>query len=147
MPLELSSKCQYVLLAMVELATFYTSGERLQIRQIATRQNIPERYLEQLLLTLKQNGLVKSVRGPNGGYQLARDPQSITLLDIVLCMEGNQGCEGASFNGAPTVEGTVIQSVWKKAQEAADAVLGACTLQMLIDERDSKNQAASMYYI
>ena len=83
LPVELSCKSEYALLALIELATHYSSGEPLQIRQIAAQQNIPDRYLEQLLATLRRYGLVRSQRGAKGGYLLAREPWKITLLEVV----------------------------------------------------------------
>ena len=71
MSFALSCKCKYALSALVELAMAYASGEPLQSREIARRQNIPDRYLEQVLATLKRGGLVRSQRGVNGGYLLS----------------------------------------------------------------------------
>ena len=147
MLLELSPKCRYVLLAMLELAGHYQSGQRLQIRQIAARQNIPERYLEQLLLCLKQKSLVKSVRGPQGGYQLIREPKSISLLEIVMCVQGNdQPCQDLNSDGL-SCEEYVIESTWQKAQKAANNILSTYTLQNLLDDRDTRSHGATMYYI
>src|SRR5689334_17765944 len=88
MPVELSCKSEYALLALLEMATHYESGEPMQIRQIAAQQNIPDRYLEQLLATLRRAGIVKSQRGSKGGYLLSREPWKITLLQILECLEG-----------------------------------------------------------
>lgn len=145
MPFELSCKCEYVLLALLELATHHPTGDRLQIRQIATRQNIPERYLEQLLLVLRKGGLVQSMRGMHGGYLLARAPQEITLLEIVECVEGSTG-DGSPCDEQPT-DSVVVQEIWAEAQGAAHEVLSTCTLQTLLERRDAKQQSGMMYYI
>jgi Rrf2 family cysteine metabolism transcriptional repressor len=145
MPFELSCKCEYVLLALLELATHHPTGDRLQIRQIATRQNIPERYLEQLLLVLRKGGLVQSMRGMHGGYLLARAPKEITLLDIVECVEGGMG-DSSPCETQPT-DSVVVQEVWGEAQRAAHEVLSTCTLQTLLERRDAKQQSGMMYYI
>ena len=86
--MELSCKSEYAILALLEMATHYQNGEPMQIRQIANQQNIPDRYLEQLLATLRRGGIIKSQRGSKGGYLLAREPRKITLLDILECLEG-----------------------------------------------------------
>ena len=86
--MELSLKSEYAILAMLELANHFAVDQPLQIRQIATQQNIPDRYLEQLLATLKRQGLVKSQRGAKGGYILAREPWEISLLEIIRGIEG-----------------------------------------------------------
>ncbi|MGD1908764.1 MAG: RrF2 family transcriptional regulator [Leptolyngbyaceae cyanobacterium] len=145
MPFDLSCKCEYILLALLELATHHPTGDRLQIRQIATRQNIPERYLEQLLLVLRKGGLVQSMRGMHGGYLLARAPQEITLLEIVECVEGGTG-DGSPCDEQPT-DSVVVQEIWAEAQSAAHEVLSNCTLQTLLERRDAKQQSGMMYYI
>ena len=86
--MELSCKSEYAILALLEMATHYESGEPMQIRQIATQQKIPDRYLEQLLATLRRGGIVKSQRGSKGGYLLAREPRKISIFEILECLEG-----------------------------------------------------------
>ncbi|MDA0267266.1 MAG: Rrf2 family transcriptional regulator [Cyanobacteria bacterium] len=146
MPFELSCKCEYVLLALLELATHHPTGDRLQIRQIATRQNIPERYLEQLLLVLRKGGLVQSMRGMHGGYLLARTPKEITLLEVLECIEGGTTVDNTPCETQPT-DSVVVQEVWQETQQAAHEVLSACTLQTLLERRDAKQQSGMMYYI
>lgn len=70
--MQFSSKYEYTLLALLELTSAYPKGEFLHIRQIAALQNIPSRYLEQILATLRNGGLIKSTRGSKGGYILTR---------------------------------------------------------------------------
>jgi Rrf2 family protein len=84
---EISCKTEYAILALIELAAHYDQGEPLQIRFIAAQQNIPDRYLEQLLATLRRGGVIRSQRGAKGGYLLAREPWKITLLEILNCLE------------------------------------------------------------
>lgn len=80
--MRLSTRGEYGLLALVDLALF-SGGRPLQAKQIAERQGIPKLYLDQLMMDLKKAGLVVSVRGREGGYQLARPANSITLWDAV----------------------------------------------------------------
>ena len=144
--MELSCKCEYALLALLELATQYNEGEPLQIRQIATQQNIPDRYLEQLLATLRRGGLVKSQRGAKGGYILAREPWKITLLEVLNCLEGLDPRSSEAANHK-TVESTVVQEIWHEAAQAANLVLQKYTLQDLCDQRAARRQLDIMYYI
>jgi Rrf2 family protein len=143
---DLSSKSEYALLALLELSPYYNRGEPLQIRQIASQQNIPDRYLEQLLATLRRAGLVKSLRGARGGYLLARDPWKISLYDVVSCIEGFEA-QADPAQGSPTPEALVIQEVWGEVRQAAEGVLQKCTLQDLIDKRNAQQQHDIMYYI
>ncbi|MBE7381200.1 MAG: Rrf2 family transcriptional regulator [Leptolyngbya sp. SIO1E4] len=144
--MELSSKSEYALLALVELSAHYTSSEPLQIRQIASAQGIPDRYLEQLLATLRRAGLVRSQRGARGGYLLVKAPWQITLYDVVSCIEGFDS--GNEINMSPeTSDGMVIAEVWQEVCQAAESVLQKYTLQDLLERRNTKQQVDFMYYI
>jgi Rrf2 family protein len=144
---ELSCKSEYALLALLELADHYSENEPLQIRQIAAEQNIPDRYLEQLLATLRRSGLVRSQRGAKGGYVLSREPWKITLLEIVSSIEGTDMQPSELDREAKSIEGMVIREVWYEAGRAADAVLQKYTLQDLAEKRNSRQQLDLMYYI
>ncbi|BAZ33179.1 BadM/Rrf2 family transcriptional regulator [Cylindrospermum sp. NIES-4074] len=145
--MELSNKSEYAILALLELATCYSRGEPLQIREIAALQHIPNRYLEQLLATLRRRGLIKSIRGAKGGYVLAREPRRITLLDALNCMEGLDTDVSNLEQNPQTLDGDVIQDVWQEARQAANAVLQKYTLQDLCERRASKERKELMYYI
>ncbi|MBD2259173.1 Rrf2 family transcriptional regulator [Pseudanabaena sp. FACHB-2040] len=144
--MELSCKSEYALLALLELSVQYAGGEPMQIRQIAAQQNIPDRYLEQLLATLRRAGLVRSQRGARGGYLLARDPWKITLYEIVSCIEGFDTQSGTEKQPS-TPEGLVISEVWQEVRQAAETVLQKCTLQDLLERRNARQQLDIMYYI
>lgn len=146
--MELSCKNEYALLALIELASHYASGEPLQIRQISAQQQIPDRYLEQLLATLRRGGLVRSQRGAKGGYVLAREPWKINLLEVMLCLDGADS-QPVDQDAMPskTVESTVISEIWNEAHEAAQAALRQYTLQDLCEKRDARRQLDIMYYI
>jgi Rrf2 family protein len=144
---ELSCKSEYAILALIELATHYQSGEPLQIRQIATQQNIPDRYLEQLLATLRRGGILKSQRGSKGGYLLAREPWKITLFEILNCLEGLDVGIGEEDINPKTLDSGVVEDIWQEARVAANAVLQKYTLAELCEKRDSRRQLDIMYYI
>ncbi len=145
--MELSCKCEYALLALLELATHYQNGEPLQIRQIAAQQNIPDRYLEQLLATLRRGGVVKSQRGAKGGYVLAREPWKINLLEVLTCLEGLDARVSEEEANPKTVESAVVQEIWLEARQAANLVLQKYTLQNLCEQRTARRQLDFMYYI
>ena len=84
--MRLSSRGEYGLLALVDLALF-SGGRPLQSAQIAERQGIPKQYLDQLMMDLKRGGLVLSLRGRQGGYQLARPASTITLWEAISTFE------------------------------------------------------------
>ncbi|MEO1429149.1 MAG: Rrf2 family transcriptional regulator [Cyanobacteria bacterium J06633_8] len=146
--MELSCKSEYAILALLELASHYQKGEPLQIRQIAAQQNIPDRYLEQLLATLRRGGLVKSQRGSKGGYFLTREPWKITLFDIFVCIEGLDKLKNSQEDSkAETSDSTVVKDIWEEARQAANSILEKYTLLDLCEKRDSRNNLDIMYYI
>lgn len=147
LPVELSCKSEYAILALIELATHYNQGEPLQIRQIAAQQNIPDRYLEQLLATLRRGGLVKSQRGAKGGYLLSREPWKITLLEVLSCLEGLEARLAEEDAAPKTVESAVVHEIWQESHQAAQAVLQSYSLQDLCEKRDARRQFDIMYYI
>ena len=86
--LTISSKSRYGISALLALAEFYNSG-LLQIKDIASRCDIPHQYLEQIFNRLGKTGIIKSTRGKKGGYELAKPPEQITVLHIVNALEGD----------------------------------------------------------
>jgi Rrf2 family protein len=144
---EISCKSEYAILALLEMATHYQSGEPMQIRQIAAQQNIPDRYLEQLLATLRRGGIIKSQRGSKGGYFLAREPMKITLLEILECLEGLDVQTGQVDINLRTVDSGVIAEIWQEACQAANSVFQKYSLHDLCEKRDSRRQLDIMYYI
>jgi Rrf2 family protein len=144
--MELSSRVRYALLALLELASSYEQGNFLQIDQIAATHRIPERYLAQLLMALRRCGLVRSQRGAKGGYALAKEPEQITIREVVVCLEGVKSLEPIGQTAAVTPASAVIEEVWQEATTAAITVLQRHTLQDLRQKRDN-SQLNSMYYI
>src|SRR3954470_21761776 len=84
---KLSNKGRYAVRALFDIA-FYNDGKPTQVKDIAERQNIPPRFLEQIFQDLKRAGIVGSKRGPQGGYSLARRATDIRLGDVVRALEG-----------------------------------------------------------
>jgi Rrf2 family protein len=145
--MELSSKLEYALLAMLEIANSYESGETLQIQQIAGAQDIPKRYLEQLLATLRRGNLIKSTRGVKGGYILAREPHQITLLDVLNCIEGLEATEPIANTNSTSPGVKVIAEIWEDARQALYSVLQQHSLQDLCDSYSKHSHLPLMYYI
>src|SRR5947209_9752673 len=85
--MRVSAKAQYACIAMLELAGNYQEPQLLQVRNIAETHGISPRFLVQILLQLKVNGLVRSIRGASGGYQLARSPEEIALADVINAID------------------------------------------------------------
>lgn len=109
------------------------------------KQPIPDRYLEQILASLRRAGLVKSQRGSRGGFVLAREPWQITLLEIVTLMEGER-TEGEHV-ASTTPEKDLIYEIWDEANAACTKVLKHYTLQDLCEQLETRRQESPMYYI
>lgn len=149
MSLKLSCKSEYAILALVELAANYASGDPLQMQHLAAQQHIPDRYLEQLLATLKRFKLVRSQRGAHGGYRLAREPWKITVLDVIKAIEGEHLRKAEDCSSTQDNASGVVQEVWGEAGQAADSILESYTLQDLVEKWNEKRQQSDniMYYI
>ncbi|MBD2039356.1 RrF2 family transcriptional regulator [Microcoleus sp. FACHB-672] len=146
--MELSCKVKYAMVALLELASRYGHGEPVQISQIAASQQIPDRYLEQLLTTLRRGGFVRSQRGSKGGYLLAKPPWQIPLLEVFDCLEGPQSVEhDGQSDSVPTPESAALQEVWTESNLAAQEVLRRYSLQDLCLKRDDCQRLNIMYYI
>jgi len=143
--LELPSKVEYALLALLEMGNASDSKKPLTDSENTSKHPIPERYLEQIMATLRRGGLIKSLRGAKGGYILARSPHQITLLEVVALIEGEQ--QTPDNTDSFTIEMKLIRQNWQKANLAAQSVLEKYTLQDLYDQRESYLQKNLMYYI
>ena len=88
-PVSFSAKTAYGLVALIELAGVHAAGGTLQVGEIARRQGIPDRYLEQMLTSLRKAGILRSLRGPRGGFQLARQPAKVTVAEVLAGLEGD----------------------------------------------------------
>src|SRR4029077_16065167 len=100
-PMKLSSKGRYGVQAVFDLA-YHNAGKAAQIKDICDRQGIPARFLEQVFRDLKKAGIVRSKRGPRGGYELARTPAECTIGDVVRAIEGPTALGGNELRGHGT---------------------------------------------
>lgn len=140
-----SAKTEYGLVSLLELAAVHPQGGVLQVAEIAVRQGIPDRYLEQMLTSLRRGRILLSIRGPRGGYQLARPPAEIRIAEVVACLEGEAGSRGSATRQTPEFE--VIAGLQERLEEARQSILAGTTLQDLLDERDQRLQSQVMYFI
>lgn len=140
--MRLSTKSRHGVRALFDMA--YTSGTLpVQIKDISRRQEISPRYLEQIFQSLKKAGLLKSRRGPQGGYYLARSPELITIREIleaaegdvllVDCLDERKGKKSpCKFDG-----GCVTQTVWSEAAERLNGYLSETTLKTLCERANA----------
>ena len=119
--------------AVIELARRFGHGP-VQCAEIAASQRIPEAYLDQLLSSLRRSGIVRSMRGPHGGHELARDPHQLTLGDVVTALEGP--VVPHEFVHSASIEDTcAVRNAWLAAAEASQRELDRTTIQDLLEQQ------------
>jgi Rrf2 family protein len=129
--ISITSKSPYAVLALAELGRS-AGPEPVPIGELARRREVPVQFLEQLFAVLRRAGIVSSQRGVKGGYRFAREPASVTVLEIVELLDGPLGRDS--------------QGVFADAAEAARRVLAETTIADVI-ERETREAGASMYHI
>jgi Rrf2 family protein len=147
--MKLSKEIRYGTRAMIELAGAHPD-EALSAKEIAQRQRISVKFLEQILRTLKNAGLLKALRGVQGGYMLARPPQSIRVSDIFKAIEGDlllvECVEEAEL--CPMTETCAIRDTWTELVTKLKSVLEGTTLESLLERQRRKSQYhTDIYYI
>lgn len=143
-----NSKLRYALCAAIDLA-MQPPTEACQSREIASRQNIPGPYLDQILGALKGAGIIRSVRGAGGGYSLARSPERITVGDVVRAlMRGDRLFAGSNDDGGPDVNSPgvawVVRSFEERVEESVSKLLEAATLADLVQRKNSLDDKLSL---
>jgi Rrf2 family protein len=137
--MKFSTKSRYGVRALFDMA-YHTGSLPAQIKDISRRQAISPRYLEQIFQDLKKAGLLKSKRGPQGGYQLAKKPQEISIRDIVLAAEGALSLvdcvdSGKTRRGKCDFDNhCVTQRIWQEATQRLHDYLASVTLKDLCDQ-------------
>lgn len=134
----ISTKSTYGIRAMFELA-LHNTREPISVAHISEREDISVPYLEQLLSKLRRRSLVKSVRGPKGGYILARKPKDITIGDIVRVLDGDITPIHCASNkplnkSCKMIDRCVTKAVWKKLKDTIDDLLDSVSLRDLCSD-------------
>ena len=136
-----TQKCQYALRAIFELAGRFGQGP-VKIADIAEAQAIPVRFLEVILSQLKQGGFVASQRGNEGGYQLVRQPEGLTVGEVMRFVQGPLGpvdcLSDDPAQKCPLRGQCAFLSMWQEVREVTENVYDTKTFQGLIDEHSSR---------
>ena len=133
--MRVSTKGRYGLRLLLDLALHGTKGEPRMLQEIAASQNISKKYLSQLVIKLRQGGLISSVRGAGGGYKLARPPKMITIMDVLETMEGPIAIvDCLADSGSCERSGRCPpQMLWSQINQKVRNVLMEYTLQDLLE--------------
>jgi Rrf2 family cysteine metabolism transcriptional repressor len=132
--MKLSKKSEYACLALIDLARNY-EAEAIKIMDISERNNIPKKYLEQILLMLKGSGYVKSFRGAEGGYKLAKAPNQISLAEIVRLIDGPlapvQSVSKYFYESTPSEQNEKLVTLFREIRDYISEKLENTTLEDL----------------
>jgi len=146
--MRISTKGDYGIRALVELAHHFGQSGPVQSSEIAARQGIPEAYLDQLLTILRRAGFIRSVRGPQGGHTLIRDPDEIKVSEVITVLEGPimpLGC----LNGASQCwrsGGCGQREMWEEVRDAVLDILERTSIGQLA-AKDRKATVAGGRYV
>ena len=135
--MKISTKGRYATRVMLDLAINNT-GECIKVKDIAARQEISEKYLEQIIAVLNKAGYVKSVRGAQGGYRLAKDPKEYTVGMILRLTEGSMApvtCLEEGTTECERCDTCETLEVWREVYEAVNRVIDNVTIADLVEKR------------
>lgn len=138
--MKLSTKCRYGARALIEIAKNFNNGP-IKRKIIVENQKIADSYLENILVTLRNAGLIRTIRGANGGYSLTKDPAEVTFLEIVEAIQGSIAPIDC-LDDDTTCENTetcITRHVWMDLYRAQKEVLGKHTLQTVLDSENDNS--------
>lgn len=144
--MRLSTKCRYGLRAMIDLALF-SGRSHVALRDIADRQQISLKYLEQDFSILKRSGLVRSVKGAQGGYLLARPANEIHVDEVIRVLEGDLYLMDPPKGDEPPIRAFLYTGLWNNLNGDVARVLHSETLAELAEEYAGTVSGGSMYYL
>ncbi|WP_461205111.1 RrF2 family transcriptional regulator [Clostridium sp. DL1XJH146] len=146
--MKISTKGRYGLIAMTRIAFNSKGGARVSIKQICEKEEISEKYMEQIISALKKGKLVNSIKGQGGGYILTRPPEEITVGDILRALEGSlhTTTKEEDQNGS-VLSRCINDSVWNKFNQTIDKFVDSITLGNLVEDYYSSLNSGVMYYI
>jgi Rrf2 family transcriptional regulator, iron-sulfur cluster assembly transcription factor len=144
--LKISTQIRYGVRALCDIA-YHSAGSPTQVKAISERQGLPARYIEQIFQKLKRAGIIKSVRGPFGGYYLARAPEEIRVGDVIRAVEGKEirlvFCEPekkGSRKGCDRYDACVTRDIWDEASKILMNYFDSVTVDRLCKEARKKSE-------
>jgi Rrf2 family protein len=148
--MKISYKGDYALKTLIELAFNYDKGV-VPIQELAKKGDIPDKFLEQVLLTLKKGGFVDSKRGVSGGYFLAKSPENITIGEVLRFIEGPLepiACAGRKiYEDCKDFKSCILREIWNQVYTATSLVVDTITFAELIRRAEAKKkEKASLTY-
>lgn len=148
--MKISAKGRYALAAVTDMAQHYSTGEYITVISISERLGISKIYLEQVFSLLKRGAVVNSIKGSQGGYQLSRNPNEITLLDILLAVEFSlfEPAQDTVVDKAIDIDRALKATVFDSLDKTIKDTLSGITLLDLTNEVEKyKGEDQIMFYI
>jgi len=136
--MKLSTKGRYAVMAMVDIG-LNGEGRSVSLAAISERQEISQEYLEQLFVKLRKAGLVRSARGPGGGYRLARDADDIIIYDVIAAVDEPMKmtrCDGDAVDGCVKGERCCTHDLWSSIGRQVNTFLANVTLDDVVNRRN-----------
>ena len=144
--MRLSTKCRYGLRALIDLA-LNSSEKQIALKDIAERQNVSLKYLEQEFSLLKRTGLVRSVKGSRGGYLLAKPADEIRLDEIIRALEGDTLIIDVDDKDASELRSFLQRHLWEQLNRSVETYFHSITLADLVRDYSAKNSGSEMFFI
>ena len=137
--MKISTNIRYGTRAMLELACHYGEGT-MELREIAEKEDISAKYLEQVIVPLRTAGLVKSVRGSKGGYTLAKPPSDISLREIFEGLEGPVNLVDCLIDAeaCQRTSTCVTREIWKEVSDVIEKIFSSVTLEEMVNRKRKK---------
>ncbi len=145
--MKISTKIRYGARAMLELASHYGEGP-IELKEIARKEDISLKYLEQVINPLRAAGLVKALRGSKGGYALAKHPSAICLYDVIETLEGPLNLLECLHDpkACQKVPLCVTRDIWKEVSDAISKIFYSVTLEDMVNRKKEKEGRDSPMY-
>ena len=144
--MKISTKGRYGLKAMLDIAV-YSSSENVTLKNVSERENISEKYLEQIFSALRKNGLVNSKKGAQGGYTLSKSMSKITVGDILRVLEGDLLVVQEDETEKDIMDKCIQKNIWDKLNSSINSIVNSITLEDLFYEYNKETNPEYIYYI
>ena len=143
--MKISTKGRYGIKALIDLV-MNSENESVTLKTISKRQNISERYLEQIFSALRKSGIIIGRKGAQGGYTLAKDPKEITISEILRVLEGESLLVDISNDEVDELGSFINENLWKGINDKINEYFKSITLQDLVDKYQLSKEGI-IYYI
>jgi len=148
--MKISTRVEYGLAALIDIAIYSSTQNLVNVASIAKRQNIPSKYLEQVLTPLRQARLIIGIKGAKGGYVLGKTASLITMTDILNVLDSSIIGEyyESGLNCAYTMKKIINDNLWKHLEKNINQIASSVTLEMLVDKyKETISEENIMFYI